>query len=137
MPAWRSCPGRPWWWRCPKNSSGPDSLRSFAAFLGGRDLARQLIAFVLVAAVGRPRFLALPAVGQDVDHVLALRGLAPVAALGLECLAGQRDEFALLRQGFTETGQEGLEITHADYVHAATRAGGEAGLILAAVFLER
>src|SRR6187401_767828 len=48
-----------------------------------------------------------------------------------------RHDFALLRQGFAEPREEGVEIAHADHVHTASGPGREAGFVFAAVFLER
>jgi len=48
-----------------------------------------------------------------------------------------RHEFSLLRQCLAEACQEGLEITHAHHVDAATGARGETRFVFAAIALER
>ena len=65
-------------------------------------MLRQFVAFLLVTAHFRARLLALPALGQGLDHVLALCRLAPVGALGIERIARQRHIFTLLHHRLAE-----------------------------------
>src|SRR5262245_48114280 len=100
-----------WSWPGWKVSWALTSLHSLPEC---RALLRQLVGFNLVAAALGARLLGLPAFGQRVDHVCALRGFAPLGALGLERDLRARDQLGLLRERFAQPREKNLVVAHGD-----------------------
>ena len=105
-----------------RGSSGPVPLKSWICvpwrsrvaattrhFPSGRGGSRRVF----------PRPASVPPASRPRARAARPRASGSARPRGRRC--AMRDEFALLRQCFAEARQEGLEIAHADHVHAARR----------------